>query len=241
MNELIIFGKQPVLSALEHFKDSILEIYLAKQIDKKLFSKFKELKKPIILLDEKRAQAMAKGKNHQGFFAKITAPKPTVLSILKQQNSLLILNEITDAGNIGAIVRSAYALGIDGVIFIGNIDQTSVIRASSGAFLSMPFCFCNNALDLINELKMSDFTCIGADPKGENLAHFKAPADKVGEGDKFALFLGNEQSGLSQKIKLKLDKIISIPMMRDFDSLNVSVSAGIMMYNLLLKGSNGPK
>ncbi len=224
---MIIYGKQVVFYAMAHYAHLIEEIYLAKNWDKQSFKQISSLKKPIICLDHKKAQALAKGGNHQGIFAKILPIEPCDLSQLKNLQKLIVVCGITDVGNLGAIFRSAYCLGVQGIIItqITNPKIPAIIRASAGALLSMPYHIAQNPLDVINELKMSGFECYGANMQGENVAQFK-PARK------WALFLGSESQGLKAKISKKLDRMLAIKMYNTFDSLNVSVAAGIIMAHL---------
>ena len=170
---MIIFGKQPVLYAISHHKDIIQEIYVAKQLPKELFATLKSAGKPIVVLDNKKAQALSHGRNHQGIFAKITPFQTTPLSTMKSYNNLLMLIGLSDIGNIGSIVRSAYCLGACGIILAqSNLHQNAIegiIRSSSGALLDMPFCILPNVLDCLNELKMANFKLLGADMAGESV------------------------------------------------------------------------
>ena len=219
---MIVYGKQISLYVLEKFPNIIEEVYLQKEIDKKLFYRFSNVAK-IVKVDFKKAQAMAKGGNHQGFLLKIKDVDFLRFKDIKDSRFVLVLYNITDVGNIGAIVRSAYAFGVDAVIVTGqrHCDLEPVVRSSSGALLSMPMVLYPNSLDLINELKMSGFSLYGAGFGGEDIT-------RVEFADKKAIFLGNEGEGIPKKILAKLDKIISIKMVRDFNSLNVSVAAAII-------------
>lgn len=221
---MIIYGKQIVLYAIAHHSDKICELYLAKEVDSKLFATIKSCHKPILRLDSKKAQALAHGGNHQGILARITPLESTPLASIKHYRKILVLCGISDMGNIGGIFRSAYALGVQAIIItqIKSPKIEQILRASSGAAFALPFCVVANTLDCINELKMAGFALYGADMCGENVARF-TPAQK------WALFLGDESRGLYDKIAKKLDKMLSIQMHNGFDSLNVSVAAGIMM------------
>ncbi len=220
---MIVYGKQIVLYILDKFPELIEEIYLQKEIDKKLFHRFVKLDKKIVRVDSKKAQAMAKGGNHQGFLLSVKDVEFTPFEELKTGKFLVVLYGLTDVGNIGAIVRSAYVFGADGVIVTGlkHIALEPVIRSSSGALLSMPVSLYPKALDLLNELKMSGFKTYGAGFGGESVKDVKF-------GEKTALFLGSEGEGIPQKILSKLDKTVSIKMAREFDSLNVSAAAAIL-------------
>ncbi len=150
---------------------------------------------------------------------------------MKQNNFIVVLDGLTDVGNIGAITRTAYALGVDGIIAAGvkSLNESGVIRTSSGAMLDMPFSLYPNSLDLANELKQSGYALIGATMNGTDLKKYGT----ITKDDKVALFLGSEGEGLSNKIISKLDLKVSIGMENNFDSLNVSVAAGILIYNLM--------
>ncbi|WP_419770858.1 MAG: 23S rRNA (guanosine(2251)-2'-O)-methyltransferase RlmB [Candidatus Marinarcus sp.] len=227
---MIIYGKQVVLYILENHPNLVEEVLFSKEIDKKLFSKFLKLGKKIIKLDNMKAQSLAHGGNHQGFFLRLKEFEYNTIDELKKLNFVVVLDGLTDVGNIGAITRSAYSLGIDGVIASGvkTLNNTGVIRTSSGAMLDLPFALYPSSIDLANELKQCGFTLIGATMDGTDLKKYGT----ITKNDKVALFLGSEGEGLSGKIRKKLDLKVSIGMSNEFDSLNVSVAAGILMYNL---------
>lgn len=220
---MVVYGKQIVeLIASKHPK-IIKEIYLSKEIDKSFFARLKGLNKPILKIDNKKAQALAKGGNHQGFFLEIESLMMDDFANLKAMDSILVLSNISDVGNLGSLVRSACALGFGAVIFceIKDLKQEGIIRVSAGALLEIPFCVIKNTLDVANELRQAGFTLFGTDLKGENKNQFI-------QGKK-ALFLGNEGEGLQKRVLAKMDKILTIPMKRDFDSLNVGVAGAILM------------
>lgn len=224
---MIVYGKQSVCYILEHAPHLIEEIYFSKEIDRKLFGRFSRLQKSIIKIDNKKAQSLAKGGNHQGFFLKIAPLEQTNFKDIKQMQKILVLCGITDTGNIGSIFRSAYCLGVSAVVLCGikSFSIEGVLRSSVGAILHMPFCVYEDALSVINELKNEDITLYGADMGGEDIASLKA-------GDRWALFLGSEGKGLGGKILSKIDTIVSINMKSDFNSLNVAVAAGIFMHRI---------
>ena len=226
---MIVYGKQIVFYILEKYPKIIKQIYLTKECDKKLFKKFMDIGVKIIRPDNKKAQAMAKGGNHQGFLLDIDEFQFVSLKEIKQSEFVVVLDGLSDVGNIGAIVRSCYALGIDSMVICGlkNFNPAPVIRTSSGAMLDMNISIAQNSYDIANELKQVGFSLVGADMDGYEVKEIqREPNQKV------ALFLGNESVGLSNKLKKKLDLKVSIGMSNDFDSLNVSVAAGILLYEL---------
>jgi len=227
---MIIYGKQIVLYVLENHPELIEEVFLSKEIDKKLFSKFASLKKVIYKVDNQKAQALAKGGNHQGFFLKLVQFDYTPIKEFKDMNFILVLDGVTDVGNIGAIARTAYSMGIEGIIAsnIKTINNSGIVRTSSGALLDLPFMVHPRSADLSSELRDCGFTLIGATMDGIDLKKY----GKIEKTDKVALFLGSEGEGISPKVAKKLDLKVSIAMEHEFDSLNVSVAAGILIYNL---------
>ena len=144
---------------------------------------------------------------------------------VKELKSVVVLDKVTDMGNIGAIVRTAYSFGIDALV-VGGVSQLKweqVIRMSAGAGLDLPIMVTNNILEFLNQLKTNDFLIVGADMDGEH------SLNEVEKNKKIALIMGSEGEGLSNRVKKKVDKILSIEMKREFDSLNVSVASAILM------------
>jgi 23S rRNA (guanosine2251-2'-O)-methyltransferase len=221
---MLIYGKQPVYYALERHKDRIKTLYLAKELDKKEYSALMKMGFEIKRIPEKAAQSMVKGGNHQGFIAEISQIVPYASPFLKKCDFVVILNSITDMGNIGSLIRSAYALGVDAIVISGikepNLEP--MIRTSSGAALDMPLVIIHNIHDVLHELKQSGFQIYGAVMDGQDIRETTFTAKR-------ALVLGNEGEGLSGRVQKSLDVGISIPMAHDFDSLNVGVAGAILM------------
>ena len=226
---MIVYGKQIVFYILEKHPKIIKQIFLTKEIDKKLFNKFMDVGAKIVRPDNKKAQALAKGGNHQGFLLDIDEFDFAHMKDVKKSDFIVVLDGLSDVGNIGAIVRSCYAMGVDAIVICGlkNFYAAPIVRTSSGAMLDMPIAISYNSYDLANELKQVGFSLVGADMEGYEVKDIQREKDQ-----KVALFLGNEGDGLSNKLKKKLDLKVSINMENDFDSLNVSVAAGILIYEL---------
>jgi len=225
---LIVFGKQVFLYIVENHSNLIQEIILSKEIDRKLFNKIKKLNKKIIKIDNKKAQSLSKNGNHQGFFLKIDGIELYNYEFIKNKKFIVILDNITDMGNIGSIIRSSYAFGVDAII-ITNIKQIkiqNIIRTSSGAAIELPIVHFFDIKDLVNRLKQDGFRLIGADINGINLKKFKKDDRSI------ALFVGNENQGISKKILSKLE-CYKIEMRNQFNSLNVANATSIFLYELL--------
>jgi len=223
---MIIYGKQVCLHALEQHAETIKTVYVAKKgiLPKDLFHKYHD---HIKFLEEKWAQSMSKGGNHQGILVEMAEFEQSSLAEIKKNDFIVVLDGLTDVGNIGAIVRSAYALGADAVIAAGvkQLNFAAIARTSSGAMLDMPFMIATNILDTFNELQQLGFTFYGASMDGENVQDLTFNTKRV-------LVLGSEGKGLSKKVMSKLDHKVSIEMKHAFDSLNVSAAAAILIHRM---------
>lgn len=220
---MIVFGKQLFLHIMKFHKDKIQEVYLSKEFPKDQFSKIAGLGKKIIKIDNKKAQALAKGGNHQGYFAKIEPIAYADFSSLKNSNFLLMLYGLSDVGNIGAICRSAYAFGVDGLIISGvkSVNLEAILRTSSAAALELPICLMQDANSIINELRQIGFKAYATAANSKDVRQIQF-------GQKKLLILGSESLGIPAKIIQKCDESIGIRMAREFDSLNVSAAAAIL-------------
>jgi len=223
---MIIYGKQVCLHAMQSHETSIKTVYIAKRgiLPQKLYDQYKLR---IKFLENKWAQSMAKGGNHQGILLEMEPFAESTLSAIKENSFVVVLDTLTDTGNIGAIVRSAYALGADGIIATGvkTLNFSSIVRTSSGALLDMPMVIIPNILDVMNELKQVGFRIYGASMDGKVI-------DGYNFNDKRVLVLGSEGEGISKRAKPKIDEMVSIEMQREFDSLNVSAAAAILIYRM---------
>jgi 23S rRNA (guanosine2251-2'-O)-methyltransferase len=220
---MIIYGKQVCLYALSKHQDKIKTIFLSKKgiLPQDIFDKYRT---KIKFLENKWAQAKSKGGNHQGILIEIDQFKQSNFQDIKHGKFIVILDSLTDVGNIGAIVRTAYALGVDAIIASGvkQLNYGAITRTSSGALLDMPFMLSKNILDDLNELSQIGFKSYGASSDGVDIKECEC-------ADKRLLVLGSEGDGLSKKVKAKIDNFVSIKMKREFDSLNVSVAGAILI------------
>ena len=149
------------------------------------------------------------------------------LSIL-DKGLVLILDSITDPHNVGAIIRSADQFGVNLVILPDHrsaSDPEIIARASAGAASWVPIVRVPNLVRAAEQLKNGGFWVFGADAGG-------APADTLSIPDKTVLIMGSEGTGISRLLKETCDTIVSIPTQGKLDSLNVSVAAGILLYEI---------
>jgi len=221
---MLIYAKQPIYYLINHYPQKIKTLYLARELDKKEYSRLMKLGFEVKRIPNEAAQKMCKNANHQGFLADVEDYKLQSYKNFLNKDFVLILSQLTDIGNIGAIIRSAYALGVDAIVVTGirNLALEGVLRTSTGALFDMPLALEHNIHDVINDFKTSSFTVYGADMGGEDIRNVQVSKKRI-------LILGSEGEGLQSRVIKKLDKIVSIKMFNDFNSLNVSVAGAILM------------
>ena len=139
---------------------------------------------------------------------------------------VLMLDGITDPHNLGAILRSADQFGVDLVVIPERRSvqaNETVVRVSSGAAQYVPIAVVPNLIRAMTQLKDNGFWVYGADMAGESSYTIKLASRSV-------IVMGSEGDGMSQLVRKNCDHIVSIPMRGHIDSLNVSVAAGILLY-----------
>jgi len=175
--------------------------------------------------------------NHQGVVGLHQAYVYADLDILIKNRSkfsnfdlILVLDSIMDPQNLGSIIRSAHCLGANGVIIPEDRAapiSAAVIKASAGSVGQIPVTKVVNLAQTIEYLKNKGFWIFGADAHdGDNLREMDFNCNVV-------LVLGGEAKGIRPLVKKKCDFLLTIPVMGNFDSLNVSVAAGIIQYEIL--------
>ncbi|MBU0719840.1 23S rRNA (guanosine(2251)-2'-O)-methyltransferase RlmB [bacterium] len=221
---MIIYAKQPIYYIINNYPNKIKTLYLAKDLDKKEYSRLMRLGFEVKRIPAEAAQKMSKNANHQGFLAEVDDYELSPYKSFLNKDFVLVLAGLTDVGNIGAIVRSAYALGVDAIVACGikSLNIEPILRTSTGALFDMPLAVENNIHDVLNDLKTSGFTVYGADMGGTDIREVQIKQKRV-------LVLGSEGEGLTSRVVSKLDEVVSIKMSHEFDSLNVSVAGAILM------------
>ena len=221
---MLIYAKQPVYYLLEHHLKCVHTLYLAKEIEKKEYARLSKLGIPIKRIPNEAAVKMTKGASHQGFLAEVDDVVLRDYREFLEVDFVLVLAGLTDVGNIGSLVRTGYALGVDAIVATGvsRLSLEGIARVSTGALFDMPFSVTKNIHDVLNDLKTSGFEIYGADMGGEDIRSIQPPKKR-------ALVLGSEGEGLPKRVHGKLDRIVSIKMKHAFDSLNVAVAGAILI------------
>ena len=240
MKELKIFGLRPVIEAIES-KRPIDKVWIVKSSNSKLHadltSKLKKNNIPFSLVPKQALERKLRGKNHQGVFARISPIE--IIPIDKMiQNELkkevdpiyLLLDGVTDPRNFGAILRSANATSVNGVIICSSSSapiNEDVLKASSGAIFNVPISKVNNLKDAIYLLKENNIEIMGLEQNAKKLIYdinLKKP---------LALLIGSEEKGISKGILKMVDQKTKIPMTGTVESLNVSVAVSVALFEVL--------
>ncbi|MGL5439415.1 MAG: 23S rRNA (guanosine(2251)-2'-O)-methyltransferase RlmB [Filifactoraceae bacterium] len=233
-----IEGRNPVIEALK--SDRAIDHILIKRGDgegsiKKIIGMAKDKSILIKSVDKKKLDEIATSDNHQGVIAIINDYKYYELSELvagckdKKDVLFIILDEIEDPHNLGAIIRTANACNADGVIIpkrrAATINST-VEKTSAGAISFTKVAKVNNISQAIETLKKENIWIYALDMDGERYS------DTNMKG-RVALVVGNEGKGISRLVKEKSDFTVSIPLLGEIESLNASVATSVIMYEII--------
>lgn len=225
---MYIYGKNVAKEKLKKPTD-VVQIYLSSNFkDREIEDLIRESQLKTTYLNNKIMDNKVKGL-HQGIIIEVADVKTYSLDIIKtfkDTNPIIVmLDHLEDPHNFGAIVRTSYALGINAIIIPNDrsVDITpTVVKTSAGAIYNIPIIKVPNLTNTIEKLKKEGYWIVGTDMKGENYSKLKYDMPTC-------LVIGNEGKGMSQIIKKNCDYLVSIPMEGQIDSLNASVSCGIIL------------
>jgi len=236
-----IAGKHPVMEALRSGRE-INKIWVAEQAQKSVAPILVEAKKAglvVQIVDKRKLDQMVEGTNHQGIVAQAAAYRYFEVDELlaNAQKSgempfLILLDEIEDPHNLGSILRTAECTGVHGVIIPKRRSAAltaTVTKTSAGAVEYVPVARVTNLAQTIDRLKEAGVWVAGAD--------VAATQEVYGRSTKFdmplAIVIGNESKGIGRLIREKCDFLIKLPMHGQLNSLNASVAAGVLMYEVV--------
>ncbi len=234
---LVIFGKHPVLDILSRDPAHIKKIYLRSGLAADLALQIKNLSAaariPVETVGEHTLDHMTDSAVHQGIVAQVSHTeflelKEWLTSVENIDNPcVLILDELEDPHNVGAIIRTATALGAHGVI-LGKYNQAqvtgTVYKTSAGTIGRIPLVRVANINDTIKKLKDAHFWVIGLDARSPK----KLWQEKFDTATCFVI--GAEGKGIRDKTMEHCDYTVAIPMAHNVESLNASVSASLVLY-----------
>jgi 23S rRNA (guanosine2251-2'-O)-methyltransferase len=241
MSQEYIIGRNPVMEAIRAGRD-INKIWISEGANKgqihKLIELANENKVLIQTAPNKKLDSMVEG-NHQGVVAHVAAYEYAELDDLftlaekrNEQPFFLILDEIEDPHNLGSIMRTADAVGAHGIIIPKRraVGLTAAVaKSSTGAIEYIPVARVTNLARTIEDLKERGLWIVGTDAKG---------ADDYRNLDgnmSIGLIIGSEGKGMSRILREKCDFLIKLPMVGKVTSLNASVAASLLMYEVYRK------
>lgn len=237
-----IYGKKPIEEQLMRNPENVIRIFISDKMAVH-YGGFKELKEfaknhriPINPVTKQKIQEYVGDVNDQGVIALLKRPEYVdydswidTLDIQKNP-AILILDHVEDVHNFGAIVRTAAAAGVAGVIIAKDHQapiNAVVYKTSAGALVKIPIVRVSNINQVIEKLKKNKFWIAAVDIREEGTTdsfwnhQYDVP---------MAFVLGSEGSGVSQRTRELSDFVISIPMENEVESLNVSVAAAVVLY-----------
>ncbi|RJE83030.1 23S rRNA (guanosine(2251)-2'-O)-methyltransferase RlmB [Paenibacillus sp. 1011MAR3C5] len=236
----LIAGKHPVLEALRSGRE-INKIWIAegsqKSVTQSITAEAKKQGIVVQFVDKRKLDNMAQGVAHQGVIAQAAAfayvEVEELLEIAKSKDEtpfLLLLDEIEDPHNLGSILRTAECTGVHGVIIpkrrAAGLTAT-VLKTSAGAAEHVPVARVTNLAQTIDKLKEAGVWVAGTDVSAKQDV-FKTKFDMP-----LAIVIGNESKGMGRLIKEKCDFLVKLPMLGQLNSLNASVAAGVLMYEVV--------
>lgn len=240
-----IFGFHAITALLKSQPKKVCRLYRQEGRDDKRMQEILQLADaqaiPIQGLSKQQCDAWSNAGVHQGVLAEIKATKPLnehdLLSLVTQRLQdknrppfLLVLDEVQDPHNLGACLRSANAAGVDAVIIPQDrsASMTATVRKiAAGAAETTPLFSVTNLANTIEKLKKAGVWCYGLDQSAPQLIY------DTGLTGALALILGAEGKGLRRLTRERCDGLMAIPMVGTVSSLNVSVAAGICLFEAL--------
>ena len=239
----LIFGMHPLLEALEAGRE-IDKILLKRGLRSEEVSRISTLARertiPLQIVPEERLTRLTR-KQHQGVIAFISeieyTPLETLIPMLYEAGRspfVLLLDGLTDVRNFGAIARTAECAGADALIIPerGSVTVTAdAIKTSAGALHRLPVCRVSSIMSAVSLLQASGLKIVAASEKARDVyteTELRLP---------LGLVLGAEDEGVSEEVLRRADHIVRIPQVGAIGSLNVSVAAGILIYEIVRQGT----
>ncbi len=235
-----IFGIRAIIEAIES-NSSIEKVYLQKGLRGDLFFELdkiiKKNKISVSVVPIEKLNRLSKHNNHQGAVAKISPISfhdlETIIENSLELNKtplFLVLDQISDVRNFGAIIRTAECTGVNAIIIqkSGSAPvNAETIKTSAGAAFKIPICKVDHIKDAIFQLQAADIKLVAATEKTEDSLYsvdFKQPT---------AIIMGSEHKGVSNSILKMVDNKAKLPLLGEIGSLNVSVACGAFLYEAI--------
>ena len=238
MEKTIIYGKNAIIEALEQENRNFNKILISNSARSDVKTeKIKQLAKNrgivFQFVSKEKLNQIAQNEKHQGVIAQLAPIKYLDLDEFIQlnkslQSSVVILDGIEDSHNVGAIIRSCVCAGIKGIIIPsrrGALINSTVEKTSAGATNHISIIKTNSIVNSIQKLKENDYWVIASDHHAEHNYY-----DINYKDMNFALIMGAEHAGISKSLLRLADYRVKIPMLTNFNSLNVSNATAIILF-----------
>jgi 23S rRNA (guanosine2251-2'-O)-methyltransferase len=240
LKDQILIGRNPVVEAFDSGVE-LEKVYLNKELRGEVEVTIRKLCKeheiPLSKVPASKINDMAGNRDHQGVVAFISAVEyqdlENILPFIYEKGEtplILMLDGVSDVRNLGAIARSAYVMGVHSIVFSAK-DSARIteyaIKSSAGAILKIPLCRVKNIQESIRYMQSFGVNVIAT--------HLGATEtiSVVNMSIPIAIIMGSEDKGLRPHIMRLVDTQVIIPQATDFDSLNVSIATGIILYEVV--------
>ena len=233
-NQVILYGRHAVFEALKNPLRKITKVLITAENEAEFKKEFRDI--PYQIVQKKEIEkVLPQNAVHQGFALFTKSLPPVFLEDLiqtasnKEKCMVLILDQVTDPQNIGAIMRSAAAFNAAGIIVQDKnapSESGAMAKASAGTIEFMPLVRATNLSRAIEQLKKAGFWIIGMD------GYAKQSLKDINKNAKLAVVMGSEGAGMRRLIQESCDLTVRLEMNPRVESLNVSVAAGIVLYEL---------
>ena len=242
-NNELIFGVRAVIEAVQAGKEIdkiLIKKDIQSELSKELFDAIRDLMIPVQRVPIEKLNRITR-KNHQGVIAYISAVTyqkvEDVVPFLYEEGKnpfFVMLDGVTDVRNFGAIARTCECAGVDAIVIPdkGSVSvNADAVKTSAGALMSLPVCRESSLYKTVRYLKDSGFRILAATEKGDynyTEGNYTGP---------ICLIMGSEDKGISPDVLSLCDEWMTIPILGTIQSLNVSVAAGILIYQAVSQRS----
>jgi len=238
-NNIDIYGIRSVIEAIKSKEKTIDKIFIQIGSTGRLINELEALirknKLKSSYVPTQKLNRLSK-KNHQGVIARISPIKfyeinQIIAEIEKKKDALiLILDQINDVRNFGAIIRTAEVSGVDAIIIQNQSSapiNADTVKTSAGGVFNVPICKVSHIKDAIYHLKSSKVMVIATSEKAKKNIYDLSLKKSV------AIIMGSEERGISSSVLKLSDEVVKLPMFGKIESLNVSVASGIFLYEVI--------
>jgi 23S rRNA (guanosine2251-2'-O)-methyltransferase len=238
-NNDVVYGAHPVMAALANPKRKLVKL----QVTLNAADRLKELEHdpsvtPEIVSPRDLDRQLEPDAVHQGMLLEARPLDQPQLDEIPRRGVVLMLDQVTDPHNVGAIMRSCAAFAVTALVTTSRHSaQASGVffKAASGAYELVPYVKVTNLSRAMDELKSYGFSIVGLDSEAE------ASIADAPKGDAMALVLGAEGKGLRQLTRASCDLVAKLPLPGELVSLNVSNAAAVALYALTRQQTAGPR